>query len=332
MNATPTEARRGMWVEGPAWGKGEEPAAVAPPVKKPPWERRYIPVYFWVGGMAAGAWTVATLEDLLGERDPATIRVGRYVAAGGAAASSALLVLDLGRPERFLHMLRLVRPSSTMSVGSWGLSAFGGITGIAALLQAAEDGLLGDRPRLRRLSRGAAARALHLAGLPFALFIGSYTATLLATTSVPAWADRRRLLPALFSASALSSGAAAVSAVRLASGSGDVGAKARLARVESAALAAELALAALDRRRAQRLPSAHSEPEAMRLGRAAALGLGVAAPLALSLGARSGRAGFGRSLLAAGLTIGGALALRLLVSEEGKRSADTPEDTWRFAS
>ncbi len=120
-----------------------------PPVKPAPFVVPLISPYFWVGGIAGGSWLAATAEQLAGGRDPDVIRAGRYLALGSVLAGSALLIVDLGRPERFLNMLRIVRGRSPMSLGSWALAAFGAWAGMGALVQAADDGLLGDRPLLR---------------------------------------------------------------------------------------------------------------------------------------------------------------------------------------
>ena len=296
----------------------------APPVKPPTWEW-YIPIYFWTGGMAAGAWLAATAEDVAGRGDRAVIRTGRYLALGGVLAGTGLLIADLGRPERFHHMLRIVRPRSAMSLGSWGLTLFGPFLGAAALLQAAEDGWLGRRPRLAAMARGRIGRALHLAGLPVALFVGGYTGVLLVSTSIPSWARRTTVLGPLFLASAASSGMAAVGALLEARGAGSRGARRRLRRAEAVALAAELGLALRSRREAAALPSGRS-PGISRLLEMLMLVGGMAAPLGLTARTtRRRRAG----PLGAALALAGSLALRYLATGDGYRSARLGEDTWR---
>jgi formate-dependent nitrite reductase membrane component NrfD len=331
----------------------------APPIKKTPWEW-YIPIYFWLGGIAAGGWLAATAEDLAGENDRAVVRAGRYLAFGGIVGGTGLLILDLGRSDRFLNMLRIVRARSAMSLGSWGLATFGSYTGAAALLQAAEDGLFGSRPHLARLSRDRLGRFVHITGLPWALFVGSYTGVLLASTSTPSWAKRGLVLGPLFLASGLSSGIAAVSATVAASGHASSAAHERLERAERTLLAAELALAMASRRRAAALPSAKAERKTQRLLNAAVLGAGVALPLVAHLAkgmasperrpksrpsralVRHGRASrpasferthqAGRTIVTASLALLGSLALRFLVTREGKRSAQAPGDTWAFTA
>lgn len=302
----------------------------APPIKQPTW-KWYIPIYFWSGGLAGGAWLAAAAEDIAGEGDPDVIRAARYIAAGGVAAGTVLLIIDLGRPDRFLNMLRIVRPRSTMSLGSWGLAIFGAWSGGAALLQALDDGVLGQRRIFARLSRGEAGWVLHMMGLPLALFVGGYTGVLLGTTSAPAWARRAQLLGPLFTASAVSTGMSAVSLALEATGGGiRSGARRRLARAESAALAVELVLAISSRRSVRALPSVEDESPAMSVAYALTLGAGMALPLAAQLaGSRSGPGARSRvSAAAALLTLAGGLALRFITTLEGKRSALTPDDTW----
>ncbi len=330
---------------------GREPA---PPVKPTPWEW-YIPIYFWLGGISAGAWLGATAEDIAGDGDRDLIRVGRYLALGGVLGGTALLIADLGRPDRFLNMLRVVRRTSAMSLGSWGLTGFGAHVGAAALLQAAEDGLLGRRPRLESWSHEWPSRALHVAGLPWALFVGGYTGVLLSGTSIPSWARRQRLLGPVFLASGISSGLAATALLLELTGRATRGSRARLARAERVALAAELALTLASRRRAAAMPSSRRASARERRMSAAMLAGGMAVPLAIRVLAtdadnerdmhidRRRRVRFRaprpaprdaqpasrvREVATAALVLAGGLALRFLTMREGPRSAKTPEDTW----
>ncbi|MDQ3861724.1 MAG: polysulfide reductase NrfD [Actinomycetota bacterium] len=163
-------------------------------LKEPVWSRE-IPWYFFAGGLAGASSNLALVARRTGNDTLA--RRARIAAVGGAAVSPVLLIMDLGKPERFYNMLRVFKPTSPMSVGTWVLSAFGSTTGLAA----AHD-LLGIFPRLGRFAEAASA----LLGLPLA----TYTAVLIADTSVPVWHEARRELPLVFAASsAATAGAAA---------------------------------------------------------------------------------------------------------------------------
>jgi formate-dependent nitrite reductase membrane component NrfD len=223
---------------------GEPPAVVQGPMMKPPvwtWE---VPLYFWFGGMAAGASFVACACDLVGDHRSA--RVARMVALGALAPSPPLLIKDLGRPGRFYNMLRIFKPRSPMSMGSWCLTAFGGL-GSAAV---AAD-LLG---------RDRAGRWLGGANTVAGGYLGSYTGVLLASTAVPVWARSRLSLGPIFVSTATLTGAAATRLVLVATGMPEGHAtREALGRVESGAMAAELLLSEINHHHLGRLASVLEE-------------------------------------------------------------------------
>lgn len=165
-----------------------------PILKEPAWRTPDVPGYLFLGGLAGASASSAALADLTGR--PALRRLGRLVAAGAAGASVGALVHDLGKPLRFLNMLRVIKPTSPLSVGSWILAPF---SGLAAGVAAAE--LTGRLPRLARLA-GLASGVLGPA-------MCTYTSVLLADTATPAWHEAYRELPFLFAGGALTSGAGA---------------------------------------------------------------------------------------------------------------------------
>ncbi len=213
---------------------GDMPDTVQGPVINAPvwtWE---VPLYFWFGGIAAGSSFVALACDLAGDEDSA--RVARKVALAALMPSPPLLILDLGRPERFYNMLRVFKPRSPMSMGAWALSAFGGL---AAAAVGAD--LLG-RDREAKLLGGANA---IVGG-----YLGSYTGVLLASTAVPVWGRSRLFLGPIFVSTATATGAAATRLALVATGL-PVGHPTRkaLGHVETGAMAAELALSVINERR-----------------------------------------------------------------------------------
>jgi formate-dependent nitrite reductase membrane component NrfD len=157
-----------------------------PLVKEPVWIPT-IPLYFYVGGVTGCAGVVAAAAQLSGDESLRPfVRRLRWMSALGAAVSSGLLVSDLGRPSRFLNMLRVFRPTSPMSMGSWLLAAVGAFSGAAALLS--------NGPRPLRAAGDVAALAAAAVDLPFT----GYTAVLIANSAVPVWQGARRSLPPLF--------------------------------------------------------------------------------------------------------------------------------------
>jgi formate-dependent nitrite reductase membrane component NrfD len=162
-------------------------------IKSPTWKVPDVPAYLYLGGVAGVSASLGALADATGR--PVLRRVGRLAALFGATVSVGALVHDLGRPARFLNMLRVFKPTSPLSVGSWILSAFGTLAGAAAASE-----LTGIAPRLGRLA-GAGAGVLGPA-------LSTYTAVLLADTAVPGWHDAYRELPFVFAGSAMASGGA----------------------------------------------------------------------------------------------------------------------------
>jgi Polysulphide reductase, NrfD len=281
---------------------GELRGAVNGPIIKAPvwtWE---VPLYFWFGGTAAGASFIALACDLAG--DPRSAAAARKVALGALTPCPALLVADLGRPMRFLNMLRIFKPRSPMSMGAWCLTVFGNL-GAAAV---AAD-LLG-RPR--------AARGLGAANAVVGGYLGSYTGVLLATTTVPLWARSRLFLGPIFVATGTATGAAATRLFLVATGLPE-GHPTReaLGNVEAGAMLAELGLSTINERRLGRLASGLHEGTPGRLFRAAKLaaraGLGLRA-LRPVLGPRAHHA-------ASGLYLAAGLAFRYAWVTAGKASA-----------
>lgn len=160
-----------------------------PVLKEPVWRAPDVPGYLFLGGLAGASSALAASAQLAGNRELS--RAAKTAALGAISLSAVALVHDLGRPARFLNMLRVFKVTSPMSVGSWLLAAYGPVTGAAAA--AAVTGRL---PRA-----GAAATAA--AGL-LGPAIATYTAALLADTAVPAWHDGHREMPYLFAGSAAS--------------------------------------------------------------------------------------------------------------------------------
>jgi formate-dependent nitrite reductase membrane component NrfD len=202
-------------------------------IKAPVWTWE-VPLYFWFGGIAAGSSFVALACDLVD--DERSARIARMVALGALGPSPVLLVLDLGRPERFYNMLRIFKPRSPMSMGAWALTVFGNL---AAAAVGAD--LLGRR---------RTARALGAANAVVGGYLGSYTGVLLASTAVPVWARSRLFLGPIFVSTATATGAAACRLVLSATGVKPLHpTRMALANVETGAMAAELVLSTINERR-----------------------------------------------------------------------------------
>ena len=249
-----------------------------PILKAPEWTWE-VPWYLFVGGLAGVSSALGFVARLAGDLD--LQRRLRLVGAAGSVVGPALLISDLGRPRRFLNMLRVFKPTSAMSVGSWILAVYS-----ASVTSATGLSLLGRWPRMVGALDGAAAAF----GLPLAV----YTAVLVADTSVPVWHEARTELPFVFAASAAASaGAAAV----LLTPPAHPGPGRRLA---IGAVAVELVAEAVMRRRLGELGEVYEVGDAARWHRAAQLSSAGGALLLAVAGRRRAVAATGAACILAG--------------------------------
>jgi hypothetical protein len=288
-----------------ARGGEELPTPVIGPIMNAPvwtWE---IPVYFWLGGIASGSsWIALASGD----------RRSRRITLVAVIPCAPLLIKDLGRPARFLNMMRVFKPRSPMSMGAWCLAGFSGTSAAAVGLD-----LLGKK----RLTRSADA-ATALLGL----YLGSYTAVLLSSTAVPLWARSRVYLPPIFVCTALATGAATNRLVWAATGT-QVGDPRRnaLGTIETVAMGAELALSTFNEKRLGRLGRVLHTGNHGRLFQAAKWGVRVGLGLRLV----RGPGGPWVHHLASVLYIASGLLFRFAWVEAGKASARDDEAVARMA-
>ncbi|WP_409436073.1 NrfD/PsrC family molybdoenzyme membrane anchor subunit [Mycobacterium sp. SMC-14] len=179
-----------------------------PVVKPAPWSHE-IAAYLFLGGVAGGSGLLAAGAQLTGRK--VLRRNSRLAALGAIVLSAAALISDLGRPERFVNMLRTIKLTSPMSLGSWILSGFGAGTSVVAAAEL--DRLTHQRLPLGPL-RGVLQAVEGPAGLEAAVFaapLAVYTAVLLGDTATPTWHGAHRHLPFVFVSSAsLASGGLAM--------------------------------------------------------------------------------------------------------------------------
>ena len=305
-----------------------------PVIHRPHWKWLII-LYFFLGGISGASYAIATFAHLVGGPDGRRItRAGRYLSLAALIPSPVLLILDLGRPERFHHMLRVLKLRSPMSVGTWVLTLFGGFCGLSALIQAAEDGLLGETVFLARLLRSLPAGAIGAAGSVFGFLLAGYTGVLLAMTAVPLWLKNYFLMGPLFLASAMSNATAAITLVlALARGTSHQTLK-RLERLDLIALTAELGLLLAARMNAgTRIAQPLREGRLGLIYRWGVLGAGITGPLALLASSALLRGKGPARLVAASagaLGLAGGLMFRYLMVMAGRASADDPQATFEF--
>jgi hypothetical protein len=272
-----------------------------PIVKEPVW-KWFIPAYFFAGGAAGGTALVRLGARLTG--NDVLARRATWVNAAAIGVSPALLIADLGRPMRFLNMMRVFKVTSPMSVGTWILSASGAASTAAAFCE-----LFGVLPRTKV--------AAEVAGGVLAPLLSTYTAALISDSVVPVWHDARGELPFEFAAS---SAAAAGGLTAMFTPSAAAGPARRLG------IAGGLLEVAAVKASQKRLGPLASEP--YHRGKAARLdtlstvcALGGAGFMAIA-GRRRAGAVVGGALLAAGSAL-----QRFAVIEAGRISARDPKYT-----
>jgi Polysulphide reductase, NrfD len=312
LNPTPQRS------DGPASPGEAIPTYYGRPALKPSLYGWMVALYIFIGGLAGAAQVIATIMDFLGVPDSAGIILcGRALALAGAVTGGILLIADLHTKQRFYNMLRIFRPTSSMSIGTYVLMSFG-FWSLAALVCE----LFG--PHWLTLIFGG------LAGIA-GWFMTAYPASLLAATSTPLWVAAPAPLGIRFAASAMASGAAALCIAALALGVPR--AAAALSIIAVVALAIELIAAIL----AQFVYAANGVAGPLvkpPWGAVHILGAeigGVAAPIALFiLGLMLGPA-FGFFLAASLCVLAGSLLMRGTLFEAGNESAKRPLDYFRFA-
>ena len=298
-----------------------------PPIKPAHWTWQ-IPIYFWLGGIGAGMHLFATVAQVLGHEDKALLRASRYGVLVTMILSPILLIWDLGRPERFYNMMRILKLRSPMSTQSWSLLIFGNFAGLIAARQAAEDGLLGRNFLSRLVIRLIPARLLTVLALPFGLFVGFNTGNLISATSVPIWARNWMLMAPTFLTSGLSTALSLLSLILRLGRAGKPKTLHALHRAEKTTLVLEAGLIAASLVRMSRWGKPLFSKKLAPLFVGGALLGGIAAPFALLSGEESREKG----MLASVLALLGGLAFRFSMILAGRESAADPEAYFTFAS
>ncbi|MFF1881873.1 NrfD/PsrC family molybdoenzyme membrane anchor subunit [Pseudarthrobacter sp. NPDC058196] len=271
-----------------------------PILKEPTWEAADIAGYIFAGGVAAASSMLAAGAQYTGR--PAMERRAKLTALTAISASAAALVHDLGRPERFLNMLRVAKPTSPMSMGSWILSVYGPLAGASAA-----SNITGLFP--------AAGRACGLGAAVSGSAVATYTAVLLADTAVPTWHDAHEVLPFVFAGSAAAAGGGIAAALAPVVEAGP----ARRMAVAGALLETVMSL------RMER--SGHLSTETLREGRGGTLmrlskAFSIGGAVGLALGGHRSRT---VSVLGGLAVAAGSALLRFGVFEAGKASTRDPK-------
>jgi hypothetical protein len=274
-----------------------------PILKVTRWKEPHLPAYLFLGELSGALAMVGAVAHATGRRSLA--RTARLAAAVGAYGGGAFLTAELGRPERFRNMLRVAKPTSPMSMGSWLLASHSGLASAAAASE-----VTGRLPRLGALAGAASAMTGPL--------LATYPGVLLANTAVPAWHEAYREIPLLFAGGAMTAaGAAGLAASAVRADRADFEAARRLALVGAAV--ESIAGFGLER-----MHGLSGEP--YRIGEGGRM-LAAARYLTLGGGAAALAARRSRTaaVVSAALLTGGGICAKVAVLRAGKASAADPK-------
>jgi formate-dependent nitrite reductase membrane component NrfD len=279
--------------------------------------------YIFIAGIGGSAQIIATAADLVGDQTLAPIvRNGRYIALGATVLGGPLLIVDLHTPQRWYNMLRIFRKTSPMSIGTWVLMSFGSLSAALAAAQFASDH--GYSPNR------AMQTAVKLLEVPAALAgmaMSTYTGALLSATSTPLWAAAPRRIAAVFGASAMASGAAALTIANGRGASDDADRALNGVALAASALELFLLLSLRRRFREQGVDGALNETGwglAYDLG---VMALGAGAPMLHHIeGAIEPKRKPRRALMISFAVLAGGFLLRHVLLHAGNTSAKRPKD------
>ena len=295
------------------------------PLQSPVWTKE-VGIYFFLGGLSSSAFSIARMADRFGHGKlrPVT-QAGTLIAALAALPCAPLLIWDLGDRSRFHHMLRIWKPSSPMNLGSWTLSVYTLMGGIAAAREFCrvlrKDAPLAGGAKIVDETAGIVA---DVAGVPLGLLLAGYTSILLSTTSTPIW-SRNVWIGPLFSASAVSAGASAIRLALEVVGQEGHATKA-LGKVETLARVTEAAAHMGFLIRAGELAKPLMEGKLKRDYIGGALGMALVLPEIINRLPGPQKSKRGLSIAASIISLIGGFALRSVFVAAGRPSANNPDD------
>jgi formate-dependent nitrite reductase membrane component NrfD len=283
--------------------------------------------YMFVAGVGGSAQIIASTADLVDDRALAPIvRNGRYIALGATVVGGPLLIVDLHTPQRWYNMLRIFRKTSPMSIGTWVLISFGSLSAALAAAQ-----FTSDHGHFPGRAMQTAVKLLEVPAALAGMAMSTYTGALLSATSTPLWAAAPRRIAALFGASAMASGAAALTIAEQGRGAPDTSRPLDRIALVASALEVFLLLSLRRRFREQGVDGALNETGwglAYDLG-VIALGAGMPMLHHVESVIKPERAPRRTRKISLAVLAGGFL-LRHVLLRAGNTSAKRPEDYFRL--
>jgi formate-dependent nitrite reductase membrane component NrfD len=292
-----------------------------PLLKRPHWEAS-VKIYLFLGGLMGGSGLLAMIAGDATPERAKVARNARYTSIVLALICPPVLISHLGRPERFLNMLRVFKTKSVMNMGVWGLIGFSAFAGAGAVGQLARDGVL--VPRWMRVFGPTWVVNVPLG--VFGAFISGYTGVLLSATAIPTWGVGKRHIPA-FSLCSGVAGASALGNAILALEGGNERMRHKLAALERVAAAAEFIL--LQHFRVHAGPELAAPMYTGTSGKKLStltMAIGILGANAVELLPITSK---WKTVLSTAMTLVGAYNLRDVLIEAGKDSADDPKAAFR---
>jgi formate-dependent nitrite reductase membrane component NrfD len=227
---------------------------IVPESQAPHWEWYYIALYFYIGGVSAGAYFIGSLLELLNKEKLREIsRTAYRIAFPLICITPILLIADLGQPMRFWHLFFYTRDgvpymnlTSPLSVGTWALLVYSGMSFLSFINVLAEEGRLTQEAlkKFHTLFNKVPHKVYSAVGSFFGFFVAGYTGVLVNTTARPLWEATDPLFGPIFITSAASTGAAAIALTMAWRKSAAQDSFAHLERFDRIAMVIELALIA----------------------------------------------------------------------------------------
>ncbi len=279
---------------------------------------------FFSEGIAGASQLIATIVDLTSrQEDRALVRSARYISTIGSLVAALLFVVDLKTRQRFLNMLRIFRPTSPMSIGTWTLTEFSMFSTLTLAAQALED--LGF-PRTGR----ALGRWLELPAASLGSLLAVYMGTEMEETSTPLWASAHPVLAGALAAGNMGDAVSALQLVGSVEGASEKTQR-RLDQVGAAAGVLQMSFACSLRRRWRKEKQGQPGSAADWLYNGGVLGFLIGAPLAARwINAVTRRRRPGLSLFASATTLAGGLLMPSMLLIAGNRSADQPKNYFEY--
>jgi protein NrfD len=156
-----------------------------------------IVAHFMLSALASGTYFLSAMIDLVGrESDRRLARLGYLITLPLLAVVGVVLIVDLGRPDRFWHLfianhtlMPMFKYWVPMSVGSWAVTALGFFALLSFIAAFAEQRHRDWKFARRLRPPGLVGILVAVPGAFFALVVTGYTGVMISVLNRPIWSD-----------------------------------------------------------------------------------------------------------------------------------------------